>query len=186
MTKDEFKVLVKAMKATYAQETFLPDKDAFDVWYALLSDLPYKQAALAVQKYMSEERFPPTIADIREKATQIITPETDELNEMQAWDLVYKAICKSGYNSKEEFDKLPTVIQKAVGSPTMLYEWSMMDEDTVKSVEQSHFIRNYRSEMDRANREAKLPPNLLNAIKKMKLGAQIGENNRGAISEREE
>lgn len=28
MTRDEFKILVKGMKAVYAQQTFLPDKDA--------------------------------------------------------------------------------------------------------------------------------------------------------------
>ena len=74
MEREEFKILVKAMKAVYAQPTFIPDKDAFDVWYGLLQDLPYEQANLAIQKYMTSERFPPTIADIRTKATEIIAP----------------------------------------------------------------------------------------------------------------
>lgn len=51
MEREEFKILVKAMKAVYAQPTFIPDKDAFDVWYGLLQDLPYEQANLAIQKY---------------------------------------------------------------------------------------------------------------------------------------
>ena len=46
MEREEFKILVKAMKAVYAQPTFIPDKDAFDVWYGLLQDLPYEQANL--------------------------------------------------------------------------------------------------------------------------------------------
>lgn len=71
MEREQFKVLVKAMKAVYAQPTFIPDQDAFNVWFALLGDLPYKQAELAVQKHMATEKFPPTIADIREKAEQI-------------------------------------------------------------------------------------------------------------------
>ena len=74
MEREEFKILVKAMKAVYAQPTFIPDKDAFDVWYGLLQDLPYEQANLAIQKYMTSEKFPPTIADIRTKATEIIAP----------------------------------------------------------------------------------------------------------------
>lgn len=57
MEREEFKILVKAMKAVYAQPTFIPDKDAFDVWYGLLQDLPYEQANLAIQKYMTSERF---------------------------------------------------------------------------------------------------------------------------------
>lgn len=61
MEREQFKVLVKAMKAVYAQPTFIPDQDAFNVWFALLGDLPYKQAELAVQKHMATEKFPPTI-----------------------------------------------------------------------------------------------------------------------------
>lgn len=85
MEREEFKILVKAMKAVYAQPTFIPDKDAFDVWYGLLQDLPYEQANLAIQKYMTSERFPPTIADIRTKATEIIAPAEESMSELQAW-----------------------------------------------------------------------------------------------------
>lgn len=38
MEREQFKVLVKAMKAVYAQPTFIPDQDAFNVWFALLRD----------------------------------------------------------------------------------------------------------------------------------------------------
>ena len=66
MTREEFKTLVKGMKAVYAQPTFIPDQDAFNVWFELLKDIPYQQANVAIQKYMLTEKFPPTIADIRE------------------------------------------------------------------------------------------------------------------------
>lgn len=56
MEREQFKVLVKAMKAVYAQPTFIPDQDAFNVWFALLGDLPYKQAELAVQKHMATKK----------------------------------------------------------------------------------------------------------------------------------
>ena len=32
MEREEFKILVKAMKAVYAQPTFIPDKDALDCY----------------------------------------------------------------------------------------------------------------------------------------------------------
>ena len=74
MTRDECKILVKAMKAVYSQATFIPDQDAFNVWYELLKDIPYSRANVAIQKYMASEKFPPTIADIRANATEIIAP----------------------------------------------------------------------------------------------------------------
>lgn len=113
MEREEFKILVKAMKAVYAQPTFIPDKDAFDVWYGLLQDLPYEQANLAIQKYMTSERFPPTIADIRTKATEIIAPAEESMSELQAWALVQRALRNSGYNSEEEFAKAAGGVPKS-------------------------------------------------------------------------
>lgn len=68
MTREEFLILAKAMKAVWTDPRFLPDKAAFDVWYQMLSDLPYRDASIGLGAYMKTSKFPPTIADIREKA----------------------------------------------------------------------------------------------------------------------
>lgn len=160
MTREEFAVLVKAMKAVYSSENFIADKDAFNVWYGLLQDLPYEQANLAVQKYMTSERFPPTIADIRAKATEIIAPAEESMSELQAWALVQKAIRNSAYHAEEEFEKLPEACQRAVGTAVNLKEWALMDSDQVATIEQSHFVRNYRASVQRMKEEARLPENV--------------------------
>lgn len=160
MTREEFAVLVKAMKAVYSSENFIADKDAFNVWYGLLQDLPYEQANLAVQKYMTSERFPPTIADIRTKATEIIAPVEESMSELQAWALVQKAIRNSVYHAEEEFAKLPEACQRAVGTAANLKEWALMDSDQVATIEQSHFVRNYRASVQRMKEEARLPENV--------------------------
>ena len=68
MTFDEFAKIAKGLKAAYTSEKFLPDKDALKIWYGLLKDLTYEQASVAAMAYMSINKFPPTIADIREQA----------------------------------------------------------------------------------------------------------------------
>ena len=158
MERDEFKILVKSMKAVYAQPTFLPDQDAFNVWYALLKDLPYELASMAVQKHMLTEKFPPTIADLRAKANEVVERPAEEMSELEAWALVRKAIGNSNYHAEEEFARLPKVCRIAVGSPANLREWAMTDSDQVASVEQSHFIRNYRTAAKRMTEDRKLPP----------------------------
>ena len=157
MERDEFKILVKSMKAVYAQPTFLPDQDAFNVWYALLKDLPYELASMAVQKHVLTEKFPPTIADLRAKANEVVKRSEEEMSELEAWALVRKAIRNSNYH-EEEFDRLPEACQIAVGSPANLREWAMMGLDQVETVEQSHFIRNYRTAAKRMTEDKKLPP----------------------------
>lgn len=168
MEREEFKTLVKGMKAVYAQPTFIPDQDAYNVWYELLKDLPYAQANIAIQKYMLTEKFPPTIADIRTKANDIVAKVEESMSEMEAWSLVSKAISNSGYHAEEEFDKLPEACQRAVGNPSNLKEWAMMESDKVATVEQSHFIRNYRVAVQRMQEEAKIPGHVKAAIASMR------------------
>lgn len=168
MTRDEFKILVKGMKAVYAQQTFLPDKDAFDMWFALLQDLPYKLANVAIQKHMLTEKFPPTPAEIREKAAQMIEVPETEMSELETWALVRKAIRNSGYHAQEEFDKLPEACREAVGNAANLEEWAKMDYEKVESVGQSHFIRNFRTAVLRIKEEQRLPEQTRKLISEMR------------------
>lgn len=187
MEREEFKTLVKGMKAVYAQPTFIPDQDAFNVWYELLKDLPYAQANIAIQKYMLTEKFPPTIADIRTKANDIVAKIEESMSELEAWSLVSKAISNSGYHAEEEFDKLPEACQRAVGNPSNLKEWAMMESDKVATVEQSHFIRNYRVAVQRMQEEAKIPNHVKAAIASMREKTEaIEQKPRQAIEQKPE
>ena len=128
MTKDQFKILVKAMKAVYTNPGFIPDNDAFDVWYSMLKDLDYALASRAVQMHMQTEETPPTVAGIRKQSAKLKADETDDLNETAAWSLVLKAIRRSTYYSDEEFAKLPATVQRSVASPKQLREWAMLED----------------------------------------------------------
>ena len=159
MTREEFKVLVKGMKSVYAQPTFIPDNDAFNVWYELLKDIDYKACAIAIQTYMSTEKFPPTIADIRAKVN--INPK--QITEAEAWDMVRKAISNSSYNSEKEFGRLPEEVKRAVGSPSQLRVWAT-DTEFNDSVVQSQFLRSYRERCKKSEEFAKLPTNIQTLI----------------------
>ena len=162
MEREEFKILVKGMKAVYADPKFIPDKDAFEVWYSLLKDLEYGTANIAVQKYMMSSKFPPTIADIREQYASIT--QTQELNEMEAWSLVSKALRNGYYGAEKEFARIPPVVQKAVGAPSQLRNWAMTDSESVENVIQSNFMRTYRSVLEREKEIAKMPTRIRELI----------------------
>lgn len=169
MTDKEFMIIVKGLKAVYTDPKFLADNDAIDVWYGLLCDLPYQVLSLATQKYMMQEQYPPTIAGLRKKAAEITAPVHEDMSELEAWSLVRQALGNSAYNAKSEFDKLPELCQKAVGNASNLREMALMDTDTVDSVEQSHFIRNYRVALDRKRADAQVAPGIMQLIQKAKL-----------------
>lgn len=165
MERSEFSILVKTMKAVYSDPKFIADKDAFNVWYELLKDIPYEICQAAIHKYMSINKFPPTIADLRQLATEIVTPE--QMNEGEAWSLVYKAICNSMYGANEEFAKLPPECQKAVGNPTILREWGMLDMSEVNTVIQSNFMRSYKVECKRSKEVKQLSQGTREIIQKL-------------------
>ncbi len=167
MTRDEFKILVKAMKAVYTHPAFIPDQDAFDIWYEMLKDIDYKTASFAIKKYMQSEEREPSVASIRKQAASI-TEHDSELNEMAAWEMVQKALRNSIYNFEEEFKKLPPIVQKTIVSPMQLYEWAIMDniDGNGWNVMQSNFMRTYRAEQAREKERKKLSPDVLRIIEK--------------------
>ena len=166
MEREEFKILVKGMKAVYSDPKFIPDADAFNVWYELFKGDDYMAVQVAIQKYMSNNEFPPTVAGIRKYLTQMTNAE-NEMTEGYAWSLVYKAICNSNYGAKEEFAKLPEVCQIAVGRPENLKEWAMLDTDSVGSVIQSQFLRSFRNAKKRQEEMAALPCHVRENIEKL-------------------
>lgn len=66
MTKAEFMQLAMLIKGLYPRdEKLFSDRSQVDIWYAMVSDLEYADALIAIQKHAQTNAFPPSIADIR-------------------------------------------------------------------------------------------------------------------------
>ena len=127
--------------------------------------------------------FAPGIGQLVGKIQTISQPQ--ELNEMEAWSLVSRAIRNSTYNSVEEFAKLPPLVQKAVGLPDQLRTLAM-DENYNEQVASSNFIKCYRTEVTRSQELSKMPSDVRKIIERACNGsyvAQIDEK-RKSLTER--
>ena len=180
--KEKFKILLKAMKAVYTKPEFLPDQDAYNVWYAMLKDLDYEVLTSSIQHHMMTSPYPPTIADIRSGAVKFMPGNAHAMTEMEAWNRARKAIGNSNYHAAEEFEKLHPIIQKAVGSPANLSEWAMMDSSTVNSVIQSNFLKSYRDALAKEKELSKLSPAMRELMEKAS-NPGIGQEERKKIGE---
>ena len=89
MTKQEFATLVVAMQAMYGKD-FIGTEQALDVWYALLHDLDYQILSKVLQQYMLTNKFKPTVAELREIYTELVSPTISDWSE--GWEQVSKAI----------------------------------------------------------------------------------------------
>lgn len=187
MTRDEFKVLVKSLKAVYTQPSFIPDKHAFEVWYGLLGDLDYEICSKAIMKHMQTVEREPTVASIRKQVASLQDTK-GELNEMAAWQLVLKAMRNSIYHSEEEFAKLPPIVQKAVVSPGQLREWAMAEDvdGTWMNVTQSNFMRTYRAELAREREMDKLSPEIRRLMCITNEQASVGQAEQKVLTVSEE
>jgi len=144
MTRQEAIKIMTILKTAYPN--FYKDYSkeelnaAIDLWATMFVDEHPKIVTEAVKALICTHKYPPTIADIKEKIATITRPQ--EMTEMEAWQKVKAAI--SYYNAAENFDKLPPTLQKIVGSPNTLREWAVMDGEVVNSVIQSNFMRSYK------------------------------------------
>lgn len=148
MTREETIKVLAVLKAAYPAFYRGMKADELNgivnLWASQFEGDDYKTVGAAVQAHIATDTkgYPPHIGAIKEAIRKITQP--DELSEMEAWGYVASALRNSGYNSVTEFDKLPPVVRRIVGSPSQLREWAMMDSDTVQSVVQSNFMRSYR------------------------------------------
>ena len=118
----------------------------------------------AVRLLMRDGReFSPSCGQIRAKMESLLERET--LTEQQAWALVSKACANGYYGYQEEFNKLPLEVQRAVGSPEQIKEWSVMDITTFQSVVASNFMRSYRATLKREAELSKIPESVRSALR---------------------
>lgn len=164
MTAKEFGFLADAIKTYFPRDNVLPTEKAMQLWYSELKDIPYQLAHTALRKYVSTNKFAPTIADIREQVAEFNNQNEEELNETAAWSLVLKAVHRSTYYSDEEFCKLPKIVQRVIGNPSRLREMAM-DENFNHGVESSNLIKQFRIEKQREREREKLSPDILRLMR---------------------
>ena len=164
MTREETIKVLAVLKAAYPAFYRGMKADVLNgivnLWASQFEGDDYKTVGAAVQAHIATDTkgYPPHIGAIKEAIRKITQP--DEMSEMEAWGYVASALRNSGYNSVTEFDKLPPVVRRIVGSPSQLREWAMMDSDTVQSVVQSNFMRSYRARAQHEREYLALPENV--------------------------
>ena len=142
-----------------------------EIWFNTLRDFDIKDVERATIQYMRTGHYKPKPADIidliiSDKLAQAEQPA--ELSAEKAWSMVYKAICNSTYNSVKEFEKLPDIVQQAVGSADNLRGFAI-DNNFNLGVAQSNFIRAFNTLQKRRDNDRQLK---INAVKRGELPLQ--------------
>ena len=130
-------------------------KNTAIVWAQLFIDDPVELVAAAVKSFIATDTkgFAPVVGQIKQIMADL---QTETMTEAEAWSLISKAIKNGIYGCYVEYEKLPPILQRVVGSPEQLSDWAMMT-DGINTVVASNVMRSYRQLVERERFERALP-----------------------------
>lgn len=137
-----------------------------NTWLECLGDLDYRLVLESVKKTMITSPYPPTIADIRKNAIEMIKPTTSK-TAIEAWNEAYKMICKGTYMEEEEFEKASPEVKKFFGNVRQVRELAQTNTDVVNSVTKGQFLKQYEVIVSREKEQKLLPQSMQDFTKKL-------------------
>ena len=147
MNKSETVKLLKMFKVVYDTFYIAEEEKELDiqinVWYSVFKDIDFKIIQQGAAYLFKTLRYNPKPADLWDSIEKIITP--NKLTEQEATNCIINVLGDAYYRPQKAFDSLPPLLQRLVGTPNQLKQWSLMDLDAVNSVIASNLARSYRS-----------------------------------------
>lgn len=164
MTKDETRRLLLAIQTAYPNYRPKDNEAAVNLWTSVMGDIPLNMAMIALKSYIRTDQsgFAPSIGQLIGMIDLVEHPQT--LTASEAWAMVLKAVQNGLYGCQEEFDQLPTDVQRAVGSAGQIRAWAYCDEEYLGTVAKGAFERTYNAITAKSEKISMLPPNLRAAL----------------------
>lgn len=161
MTKNETLKILAVIKVAYpssfAKFTNNDIETVVNLWEVQFKDYDYKLVNASINTIISTDLsdFAPTIARVKQVCSELQSPS--KISEVEAWQYIKKALSNSIYHAKEEYDKLPAICQKMVGSPSQLSQWAMLDCGEVDTVIHSNFLKGFRGVIESERQQDLIP-----------------------------
>lgn len=101
--------------------------------------------------------IPPDIAAVKAKIKSIVSAAQNEPTDEELWHALKRAVSNGYYGSKQEYDKLPPVLQRWCGSPSALREMACLDSDTFNTVTRGQFLKQIKIVKEREEYRERMP-----------------------------
>ena len=164
MTREETVKIIRIICDCYPNYKPNDLSETVNAWQMMLDEYSYNQVSMALKVYITSDSsgFAPNIGQLVAKIQTISQPQ--ELDGLTAWGLVSKALRNGTYGAVEEFNKLPPLVQKAVGLPDNLKNWATSDYKAIETVIQSNFLKTYENVVKRETEINRMPNNIKSLI----------------------
>ena len=146
MTREEVIKLLMMIKAAYPNYNPQDKNVAANIWHEMLKDYDANAVMASFKAYLADDPngFAPSIGQLIGRLKMVNNEGTD-MEALEAWSLVSRAIRNGYYGAEMEFAKLPPLVQKAVGSPVNIRNWATTDMKAIETVIASQFISSYKA-----------------------------------------
>ncbi len=173
MTKQETGKIIALLEAYY--ELKKDPKTTVNAYHLVLQGYDYIVVEQAVINLAREDRreysqFPSVGAIVSQ--IELISGKDDTAAEL--WTLVEKASRNGYYGCVEEFNKLPEVCQKWLGSPSALRELSLSDMNILQTVTRGQFLKTIEVIKKREKAKKALPEDIRKLIQNANLQLESG------------
>ena len=181
MTRAETLQMLSLLRASYPafyskfQKAEL--ENIANLWTEMFEEEDFNVTKYALKELIATHSgYPPDIAAVKNKIKEICSVATNEETDEELWQRLKRAIANGIYGSREEFEKLPPVLQRYCGSPATIREMAMIDSDTVNTVNKGQFLRQIKIIREREEYAMRMPENVKLLVSQIKSVPQIVHN----------
>lgn len=165
MTRKEFAILAETLGTAYKRDNFLSTTRDQEVWYQMLNDMPYEAMSVAVQKWITTEKWSPSIAELRGLVAEIMNEPIPGVEE--EWEKVLRiARDYSPYDTERTEERIATLDEisqkciKLTDVRTIAYSENV-------GVERAHFMKAYERLACEKKTQNQTSESIRNAIDRM-------------------
>lgn len=144
------------IRTAYRDAEYLNNPEAVELWTRALADISFTDASHAISAWICEERWPPTIADIRAKVYNLRT--APDVLASQAWDQLLRALGLSHAPEAEKiWNELPEATRLVVGGFATFRAWGNTDTASLESVQRPMFMKRFELMQAKTRKEGAIP-----------------------------
>lgn len=162
MTRTETLQILSLLRASYPAFYSKFTKDELqsiaNLWTEMFVDDDFNVVKYALKDLIATHSgYPPDIAALKNKIKEIVSSATNEPTDEELWLKLKKAVSNGIYGARQEFEKLPPVLQRYCGSPATLTEFAYIDSDTFNTVNHGQFLKQIKIIKEREEHSQKMP-----------------------------
>lgn len=142
MTRDETKAMLMLITSVYpryyADLNDMQKRILIDQWHKSFEQVDSRIVRYALDSHISASKWPPTIADIRDRIDMM---DDSEASVETLWDETLRLIRRGTRVTQDELDAASPEVRRWLRNPANVKELSQLPFETVQSVTRGQFMK---------------------------------------------